>query len=353
MKKSKLSIIVLSALLIAGVAVVKNQNCKSIVYNNVEALTGGDNGNEPQTHQVCRYTKGITQNEPSWFFKKDKDGKEVPMWENVGTVKEVDNPETEATHILKWTITAEEAWENAGKEIVHYVAYENAEQPKLRAVIKLVANVEDFLKAYNVPTADYIPRFWKNEPEKNITYYNVFTPDTGETDPSKCIFQTDLNISFSTWLTTDVDKKGKQLGTVGSLKLPEDPNGAITAVDYFFCTEDVEKIAKIGDLKVQFLVGSKLNEEAYAKDKDANAKTYLDSTELYARFDAKEAFELVAKIKNEAATIVNGQQALNFIEVNKQSEVAKKLVNTDKLYTFISAKGFVCGDEEKARSLKK
>lgn len=74
MKKSKLSIIVLSALLIAGVAVVKNQNCKSIVYNNVEALTGGDNGNEPQTHQVCRYTKGITQNEPSWFFKNDKDG---------------------------------------------------------------------------------------------------------------------------------------------------------------------------------------------------------------------------------------------------------------------------------------
>ena len=90
-----------------------------------------------------------------------------------------------------------------------------------------------------------------------------------------------------------------------------------------------------------------LNEKAYAKDKDANAKTYLDSTELYARFDAKEAFELVAKINNEAATIVNGQQALNFIEVNKQSEVAKKLVNTDKLYTFISAKGFVCGEEEK------
>ena len=74
MKKSKLSIVVLSALLIAGVAVVKNQNCKSIVYDNVEALTAGDDGSKPKTHQVCRYSKDFTQNEPSWFFKKDNDG---------------------------------------------------------------------------------------------------------------------------------------------------------------------------------------------------------------------------------------------------------------------------------------
>ena len=261
------------------------------------------------------------------------DDKGKAKWENVGTVTQVENLEAEGTHILKWVVTPEEAWEAAGEEIVHYVAYENKENPKLKAVIKLVANIDAFKKEYNVPAADYIPTFWNDEPEKNITYYNVFTPDTGETDPEKCIFQTDINISFRTWTTMDKDKDGKQLGTLGSLKLTDDPNGVVTSIEYFFCREHNNKITKIGDLDVLFKV-----DEA-------------DSTILLATLDVKNKkaeYEQIAKITNEAVTLkTNGLNAPNSLEINKESEIAKKLVNTDDLYFFIGAKGYVCDDEEK------
>ena len=265
-----------------------------------------------------------------------QDAKGKDLWKNIGTVEEVENPETEATHILKWTITADEAWENAGKEIVHYVAYQNADNNKLKAVIKLVANVGGVLKDYNMPAAEYIKTFWNDEPEKNITYYNVFTPDTGETDPEKCIFLTDVNVAFSTWTKGDKDKKGNQLGTLGLIKFPDDPNGNITKVEYFFCKKDVEKITKIGDLAVIFEVGSALNKD-----------DHKDSTELYAKFKKDDEFELIAKITNEAATLeTNGLNAPNSLRINKESEVAKKLVNTNALYTYVSATGFLCGEKE-------
>ena len=75
MKKSKLSVIVLSALLIAGVAVVKNQNCKSIVYDNVEALTaGGDTSAEPGTERIWN-TLACTNDEIKYTAEgNQKDG---------------------------------------------------------------------------------------------------------------------------------------------------------------------------------------------------------------------------------------------------------------------------------------
>ena len=49
---------------------------------------------------------------------------------NVGTVEEVENTQVEGTHILKWTITADEAWEYAGKKVQHLVAYQSSNNPK-------------------------------------------------------------------------------------------------------------------------------------------------------------------------------------------------------------------------------
>jgi len=98
MKKSKLSIVVLSALLIAGVAVVKNQNCKSIVYDNVEALTGGDNGNKPNTHKVCYKAKDFCQDNPSWYFKTDKNGNltdKCTVWYDYYRMQDVECTEEE------------------------------------------------------------------------------------------------------------------------------------------------------------------------------------------------------------------------------------------------------------------
>ncbi|MBO4561635.1 MAG: hypothetical protein J5705_06690 [Bacteroidaceae bacterium] len=74
MKKSKLSIVVLSALLIAGVAVVKNQNCKSIVYDNVEALTGGDNGNSSNTETIYDVLKTLALDDAKYTAEEDGKG---------------------------------------------------------------------------------------------------------------------------------------------------------------------------------------------------------------------------------------------------------------------------------------
>jgi len=71
MKKSKLSIVVLSALLIAGVAVVKNQNCKSIVYDNVEALTSGDTGSSSGT-ELIYHTLSIGNDTPKYTAEGNK-----------------------------------------------------------------------------------------------------------------------------------------------------------------------------------------------------------------------------------------------------------------------------------------
>lgn len=262
------------------------------------------------------------------YVLQDEKGKD--LWTNVGEVEEVVNEEVEGTHILKWTIDREDAWKYAGKEIVHYVRYYSEANPKIQAIIKLVATVDAFLKEYNVPAEApyYIPSYWKNEPAKNITYYNVAVPEEGSEDNTLCVFETDINLSFLVWKTADVDKDKNQLGTPGSLRLPDDKNGVVTDVDYFFCKKDVEAIKKIGDLDVIF-----------------DVKAGTDSTELWAKFAKNDEFELVATIHNELKTLNNGKDALNWFEVNKESEVAKKLVNTDKLYTFVGAKGYVCGDE--------
>ena len=260
------------------------------------------------------------------YVVKDDKGKEI---KNIGTVEEVENPEVEGTHILSWTISKEEAWENAGKEVVHYVAYQNSDNPKLVCVIKLVAKVDEFQKSFNVATSDYAQTYWNED--KTITFYNVFTPDEGETDSKKCIFLTDINISFRTWTTGDKDPKtGKQLGQLGVLKLNEDKNGVVTKIEYFFCKKDVEAIKKIGDIPVTFKV--------------------VNDTELQAtiKIDGKDATETIAKINNEATTLsTNGLNAPNSISIEK-NDVSKILVNTGELYTYIGAKGYACGDKEKA-----
>ena len=260
------------------------------------------------------------------YIVKDEKGKEI---KNIGTVEEVENTEVEGTHILKWTITVDEAWENTGKEIVHYVAYKNKENDKLKAVIKLVAPIDAFKKEFNVATTEYVKAYWNDE--KTVTYYNVFTPDEKETDSAKCIFLTDINISFRTWTTGDKSKDGKQLGTLGVLKLNEDTKGAVTKIEYFFCKKDIEAVKKIGDKAVTFKVSE-------------------DGTELQAtiKIDGKDVTETIAKINNEATILsTNGLNAPNSISVEK-NDVSKILVNTGELFTYIGAKGYVCGDTKKA-----
>ena len=231
---------------------------------------------------------------------------------NVGTVEEVENTQVEGTHILKWTITADEAWEYAGKKVQHLVAYQSSNNPKIIAVILLEAEVDGIQKSYNVEKAQYISNYWNAE--KTATRYNVAVPTfVGDEDPENCVFVNDINASFVTW------PAGSEEGVPGVLKL----NPAVTEIQYFFCA------ATGHDIKAPKIDG-----------KDVTFTISEDGLTLSAKVAGGEE-EVIATIDNE------GEELPNTITLNKESDLAKKLLNTKQLYVNLGAKGIVCGDETK------
>lgn len=230
---------------------------------------------------------------------------------SVGKVERTSNyteGETEMTDIVKWTVSADEMWDNAAKAISNRVRFYDAAGNYVE--FKLTSSVADIQKVYNVTTADYISNYWNAE--KTYTKYNVAVPtSTSDKDPDNCVFVNNLNASFTTWA------KGSKEGTPGVLKLDK----AVTDIQYFFCKEVTEQITKIGDIKVEFTVSP-------------------DGLTLFAAKDT-----IIAVINNDNT---NGEVP-NIITYNKGSDIAKQLLNTGEMYTFIGAKGIVCnakGDKE-------
>ena len=225
--------------------------------------------------------------------KVTKDGKEVPA-ENVGTVEDIVNSESQGTHILKWKISAEDAWKYAGKEIYHFVAYYKEGKEDLRAV------------------------FWNAD--KTATRYNVAVPSFDKDSiPEHCVFVNEINYSFETWRSDDEEVK-KKGATVGLIKLAP----YITKVDYFFCATDGHdiKAPKINDKKVEFKIVEK-------------------DTVLLAKLEKAAAYDTIAVINN------HPEKLLNTITLNKRSDLAKALLNTKQLYVNIGAKGYACSDATK------
>ena len=80
----------------------------------------------------------------------------------------------------------------------------------------------------------------------------------------------------------------------------------------------------------------------------------VDETKLFAtvKIDGKDVTDQIAEINNEATTLsTNGLNAPNSISLIK-NDVSKLLVNTNDLYTFIGAKGYICGETEKSVTIK-
>ena len=230
---------------------------------------------------------------------------------SVGTVVRTSNyeeGETEMTDIVKWTVSADEMWDNAAKAISNRVRFYDAAGNYVE--FKLVSTVADIQKVYNVTTADYISNYW--DAEKTYTKYNVAVPSsTTDDDPDNCVFVNNLNASFTTWA------KGSKEGTPGVLKLDK----AVTDIQYFFCKEVTKEITKIGDIKVEFTVSP-------------------DGLTLFAAKDS-----IIAVINNDNTNA----EVPNIITYNKENKLAQQLLNTGEMYTFIGAKGIVCnakGDKE-------
>ena len=251
-----------------------------------------------------------------------KPGEMMDPWVNVGTVEDIVNSESQGTHILKWKITAEDAWKYAGEEIVHYVAYYKNGTDDLKAIIKLVAKVEGIQKEYNVLPAEYISNFWNED--KTATRYNVAVPSFDKDSiPEHCVFVNEINYSFETWRSDDEAVK-KEGAVQGLIKLAP----YITRVEYFFCG------TKGHDIKAPKIDG-----------KDVEFKILKD-TVLTAKVKGAAAYDTIAVINN------HPEKLLNTITLNKESDLAKALLNTKQLYVNIGARGFVCGDKNKQVKIK-
>lgn len=232
------------------------------------------------------------------------------------------------TYLYTWKIKNEDLWKHAGEEVSNEIVFKNARTNATDSVVVVLkSKIKGVKKTYNVwktkgevpagENAHYYAEYWNAT--KEYAKLNVQTPNENETDANKCLFVSDLNAPF-------YNKNGQ-------LYLDE----SITNLQYFFCTgkDGVAAIKDINGTKVTFTVstdGLKL----YASAKVGNV-TYTN--------------ELIATINNAETTGVYDVKRQNSIVLNKESNLAKYLLNTNKLYTFIGAKANVCGETTKEVSI--
>lgn len=249
---------------------------------------------------------------------------------DVGTV--VAKPEADEeggmTYLYTWTIKNEDLWKHAGEEVSNEIVFKNAETNATDSVVVVLkSKIKGVKKTYNVwktkgevpagENAHYYAEYWNTT--KEYAKLNVQTPNESETDADKCLFVSDLNAPF--------------YNKDGQLYLDK----SITNLQYFFCTgkDGVTAIKDINGTKVTFTVSANgLELHASAKVGDV---TYTN--------------ELIATINNAETTGVYDVKRKNSIELNKKSDLAKYLLNTNKLYTFIGAKANVCKDANKVVSI--
>ena len=217
---------------------------------------------------------------------------------DVGTVTEVntgDNSTQEGTHVLQWTITEADLWAHAGETVTNVVRYAVAPNSSNYVEIKLTAKIGGQQKSYDIAASQFISEYW--DADKTFAKFNVSVP-TSLTDenPANCVFVNDLNSPF---VTNDA----------GILKLAP----AVTKIIYTFSDA----------MKGQKTIGGKNYTFTLSAD----------------RLKLMVGDEVIATISND-----NQSGAANTITYNKQSDTAKKLLNTGDMYALIQAIGYVCDD---------
>ncbi|MBE6281153.1 MAG: hypothetical protein E7095_03685 [Bacteroides sp.] len=232
---------------------------------------------------------------------------------HIGTVTPSDNSENpgEGTDVITWTITEQELWDNAGKEVTHIIRYYNDTKTNYVA-FQLKSTIGGIHKKYNIAKADFISNYWNEA--KEWTKFNVAVPSsTTDEDPANCTFINNLNAPFTTWAANSTE------GVPGILKLDKN----VKDIEFYFCKE-VADIKKIGDINVIFSISE-------------------DGLTLYGKKKAADTPQIIATINNEDATWGN------VVTYNKESDLAKELLNAGPaaMYTYIGAKGYVCGQNAK------
>jgi hypothetical protein len=206
---------------------------------------------------------------------------------------------------IKWIIPMDTVYAYAGKTITRAIELQNTDG-SLIIPVTLKADVAEVVKEYNLSSAngDYIDEYWWAEDRTDstlyeITKFNVRVPDVNENTPDSCLFINDLNAAF---VTED-----------GRTVINNDSN--ISKIDFFFCKKDLDgQEFTFGDTTVTFEV--------------------VDDTVLMVGTDT------IATIDNSGSAV-----PYNVLKLNKNSYVAKRLLNTDEFYTYIGATAYYCGNE--------
>ena len=230
---------------------------------------------------------------------------------HIGEVTATDQDESSTlSNVVEWTIDEDTLWAYAGEEISHTIRYYTVENDTTSSFVEFVltSKVGGVDKDYDVASADFISNYW--DAAKTYTKFNVAVPEMGDSTDTNCVFVNNLNAPFTTWPKGDINE--------GILKL----DSVVNVIEYFFCADDVATITKIGDNKTKFVVSE-------------------NGLELWAYVGEAKDSVLVATIDNENTELGN------VITYNKENDTAKVLLNTNEMYTFIGAKGYVCGENAK------
>ncbi len=209
----------------------------------------------------------------------------------IGNVSFVDDGTSTHTHIFNWILSKADIIANAGKTISQTAKFVNKGDDSDIIYVTLSTTVGNE-NAYKLLAANYQTNYW-NETLTQCSF-NAAVPDAGSTNPGLCVIQ---NINLES--------------------IFRNINNVISDNDivhfYFNDTQDVID-------GHQFIV--------------ANGTNYATST-----LQDEATLQVIA-------TIVNNQ-----ITYNKNSAIAKELINNGDMHAMISAKIYVCGELDRVVDL--
>jgi hypothetical protein len=235
---------------------------------------------------------------------QDADGNWVTVTSEVGYVQQhIDNWDQleEGTHVLEWFISNDDLWRlsedaaKGGKPITIYNVYRYWNPNTGRSCfIVLEAQIDPIEKTYFVNgNGEYADNYWfKNNSGKKYGYteFNVAVPDPEDSeDFLKCIFKNDLNSSF------------KNENGVIKFNVPY-----LSDIEYYFTSNNNRTVSVALKTTRNITIYKKGDYELWAKGNDRNGVS---------------RDEMIAKITN------NGSPMANYMDYNKNSVLAKELLN--------------------------
>ena len=223
-----------------------------------------------------------------------------------------------AAGVITWTISSDELWENAGKEVTHKIQIGNANDEDDVIVITLKAQIADIMKSVNVKKAQYIDNFWTANKE-NANFNCQVPQTTSDSNPDNCVYINDLNAPFFTV------NEGDNKGLIELLDAEENVIDNIESIKFTFHKQNVRSIT-VGKITYKITVSE-------------------DGQTLYA--NGEEIATITNNVEDGEPVGSHNVGGRNYVKLNKDSEAAKDLLNTNEFQVYIQAVGLVCSSENR------